>query len=78
MTAVNFPEANIQLAEDQPEYETLPILCDTTKPEQPMTCCFKLTPEELAEINATGIIWHTQWTFGQAFQPILMTTQKPF
>jgi hypothetical protein len=28
MIAVKFPEVNVMLAEDQPEYETLPVYCE--------------------------------------------------
>lgn len=28
MLAVTFPEVNVNLAEDQPEYETLPVYCE--------------------------------------------------
>jgi hypothetical protein len=42
-----------------------------------ITCCFKLTPEELAEIARTGIIWHTVLTFGQPLQPQSMSLQRP-
>jgi hypothetical protein len=29
MTAIDFPQRNVLLAEDQPEYETLPVYCET-------------------------------------------------
>lgn len=35
MKAVQFPEANIQLAESQEEYETLPIWMDLDEDKQP-------------------------------------------
>lgn len=78
MDAIDFPERNVELAKDQPEYQTLPVLSEPEKEGQPMTCCFQLTKEEILEIVATGQIWHTQWTFGAPFQPIRMSTQKPF
>lgn len=28
MIAVEFPQVNVMLAEDQPEYETLPVFCE--------------------------------------------------
>ncbi len=78
MIAVNFPEANVQLAKDQPEYQTLPVLYEPTAEGVPMTCCFELSEDELKEINDTGKLWHTQWTFGHPFQPIRMSTKRPF
>lgn len=78
MEAVDFPEKNLDLAKDQPEYQTLPVLYEPDKEGAPMTACFKLSPEEIADIVATGHVWHTQWTFGNNFQPIRMSTSKPF
>lgn len=78
MTSVKFDEANVALAENQPEYETLHIHYDVEDVEGKMTACFKLTDEEIAEIVATKKIWHTQLTFGNNFQPIYMTTKNPF
>lgn len=78
MTSLQFEGANVALAKDQPEYETLHVLHQPDEHGSPMTACFQLTPEEIAEIVATGCIWHTQWTFGHAFQPIRMSTSKPF
>jgi hypothetical protein len=65
------------LAEDQPEYETLPIHVSNT-PQRECTACFELSPEELAEVQRTGRIWYTQLTFGNPFQPIRMSVLYPF
>ena len=78
MTSVKFPEANIALAENQPEYETLYVHLDKEDATRPMTACFKLTDEQIAEIVKTGCIWYTQLTFGNNFQPINMSTSNPF
>jgi hypothetical protein len=83
MKAVKFKEANIQLAEDQPEYETLPIYMPGKNgviddPEGHATFCMRLTKEEVREIVATHKIWITQLTFNNPFQPICMTTKNPF
>lgn len=92
MIAVNFEQANLMLAEDQPEYETLPVFVETREAEvrdpvqglikKPvaweMTACFQLNAEEIAEIVKTGNIWYTQCLFGQPFQPVRMSTQNPF
>ncbi len=92
MKSVTFPEANCELAKDQPEYETLHVFVekkeiavrdhphdDLSIEEIPwsMTACFELTDEEIADIVATRKIWHKQMLFGNKFQPILMTTSKP-
>lgn len=78
MEAVKFEGHNAVIAEDQPQYIPLPVRHDPSAEGSPMTCCFKLSPEEIQEIIDTGTIWHVQWTFGQPFQPIRMSTQKPF
>lgn len=92
MTAVDFPQRNLMLAEDQPEYETLPVFVnrkwvdvdgengEITSQEIPwsMTAAFELTDEEIAEIVATRRIWHTQMLYGHPFQPIHMSTRSPF
>jgi hypothetical protein len=78
MTPVQFPEANLQLGKDQPEYATLPVFLDKEDVQQPMTACFQLSAAEIAEINATGQLWYTQLTFGNPFQPVMLSTQKPF
>ena len=78
MIAVKFSQQTHTLAENQPEYTPLPVHIDQTDQNVPMTCCFELSDEEIAEIVATKRIWHTQLTFGNAFQPIMMTTRSPF
>jgi hypothetical protein len=95
MKAVTFPEANINLAENQDEYNTLPAYCDVDENKQPvqvdgkdrdpygeMTVCFEadLTDAEIKDILLTRKIkvWYTGLTFGQGFQPMIMTTNNPF
>jgi hypothetical protein len=93
MIAVDFKERNLMLAEDQPEYETLPVYVEYREVIIPgdsqlaimtkvipwsMTACFELNKEEIDEIVRTGKIWHTQMLFGNNFQPIIMSTQNPF
>lgn len=93
MKAVDFPQRNVMLAENQPEYETLPVYCEIktisvasghsgvpSEKEIPwsMTACFELSDKEIEEIVATKKIWHRQMLYGSNFQPILMSTQNPF
>ena len=82
MTAVEFPEVNVRIAEDQPEYETLPARVGDVPIDEKFvatgaTFCFKLSPAELEEVVRTGVIWQTQMTGGGKLQPIRMSTQKP-
>lgn len=78
MTPIKFPEQTHVLAENQPEYEPLPVHIDQNDTAVPMTACFVLTDEEVEEIVKTRKLWHTQLTFGNAFQPVTLSTQSPF
>lgn len=77
MKAIDFTERTHMLAEDQPEYETLPVHINDSQ-ECEFTSCFELTDEEIAEIVSTKKLWYTQLTFGNPFQPVRMSTQNPF
>lgn len=78
MQSVKFPQANIALAEDQPEYETLYVHHNADDKTGAVTACFELDKSEIAEIVRTGKIWYTQICFGELFQPISMSTKNPF
>lgn len=74
MKAIEFPEVNVRLAENQEEYETLPAYHD--KEEGTMTFCFKLTADEINRIRATDEIWFKILTFNKPMQPIMLSTNK--
>ena len=75
MKPIEFPEVNIRLAEDQPEYETLPVAVLPGN-EGNMVACLELTDEELEEIIKTKKIWVSQLTFGNNYHPILISPHK--
>lgn len=76
MIAAKFPEANAVLGSSQEEYEPIPVKrFDGT--EGRIAMCFRLSPAELDEIARTRTLWIQQLTFGQPFQPIALSTQKP-
>lgn len=77
MIPVKFPEANAVLAASQDEYEPLPIHRFKDDPQGRVAMCFRLSPAELEEIARTRTLWIQQLTFGQPFQPIALSTQKP-
>ena len=77
MRAIEFEQVTNRLAEDQPEYETLPVHI-TNDENREFTCCFELNKAEIDEIVKTGKLWYTQLTFGNLFQPIRMSTENPF
>jgi len=72
----NFPQANVFIDEGQEQYETIPAYAHGDA-EGSMTFCWKLTPEQIEKVKETGEIWHTVWTFGQSFQPVLMSLESP-
>ena len=41
-----------------------------------MISCWKLTTQELEEINQTGRVW--LWVFGGGMQPVSLTTEHPW
>lgn len=77
MIPVQFPEANGILAAGQDEYEPLPIHRASGDRRGVITCCFRLSPVELEEIARTRTLWFQVLTFGQALQPIALSTQQP-
>lgn len=77
MTATEFPEVNLRIAEHQEEYQTLPVFLDQSQPEMPVTMCFELDEEELKQVKETGKIWVTIQTFGKPFSPIGPSLIKP-
>jgi hypothetical protein len=91
MKFVDFPQRNVLLAEDQPEYQTLPVHVryGTTpgdvneKGEQiqrpyDMTAVMEFTDEQIADIVAKKRIYYRQMVFGNPFQPIFISTKNPF
>lgn len=77
MKAVEFKEVNIRIAENQEEYQTLPVYAKPNDPTVPVTMCFELDEEEREQVIKEGKIWLTMLTFGNPFQPIGMRCVKP-
>jgi hypothetical protein len=87
MNPIDFPQRNLMLAEDQPEYQTLPVhverrLVDTKEgPKEilwSMTVVYELSDDEIAELVATKKLHYRQMLFGHQFQPIFISTKDPF
>ena len=72
MKAVDFPQVTHRIAEDQPEYETLPAYIGQIG-EQPhevgIVSCFELSDEEIGRIKKYKKIWFRGLTFGKPLQP---------
>ena len=86
MEFIDFPEVTHRIAEGQGEYQTLPAqvgIMTLDKGEGELfgaiavSCCAKLTPEELEHVNKTGTLFLTVLTFGNPLQPIHGTFLKP-
>lgn len=75
MNAITFPEVNLEIAKDQPEYNTLPANVDQASGV--MTFCWEISDEDLAQIIETRKIWHRVLTGGGPLQPVAMTVTKP-
>ena len=74
MNLVDFKERNVVIAKDQPEYLSLPAHISK---DGVVTCCWKLTPDELEQVLVTGMIWHQIHTFKAPLQPQLLSAVKP-
>lgn len=76
MYPIEFPQQTLILAKDQPQYTPLPVHYD----EDRGVCigCFKLSDEERQAIAEGKPVWLYQYTFGQAFQPVRLTTNNPW
>lgn len=81
MKAIEFPEVNFRIAENQPEYETLPVnavIWESNPHFRQVTMCFELDEEERKVAAETGQIWHTVLQpNGELFHPIQMSVTKP-
>ena len=86
MDFIEFPGVNVRIAEDQPEYQTLPAqigvlpVLDADGNENQaiaMTCCAKLDEAEIAQVVEHGILYLTVLTFGNPLQPIHSTFLRP-
>lgn len=74
MKPIKFEETNAVYGAKQPEYEPLPA---HKADDGTVTTCWELSPEELKQIQETGVIWLSLLTFNQPLQPILLRTEKP-
>ena len=74
MEPINFEGANVVYGVNQPEYTPLPAF---RKENGEIWTCWKLSPEDLKQIQETGVIWLAMLTFNQPLQPVLLSVDKP-
>ena len=77
MRPIEFPQANIIIAKDQPEYQPLPA--HRTK-DGVVTSAWELQPEDFKRLlarpqGAPALVYVSQLTFGRPLQPLLVATQ---
>lgn len=82
MKATEFPEVNVILAENQPEYEALPVWVrpdeETKGYFDKVTMCFELNDDERKQVQETGQLWFTVLQpKGVLFHPIMLSALKP-
>ncbi len=76
MKPIKFKEQTTVLAEDQKEYQPLPIWRDTD--HHRVISCWYLSIWERLILLFTGKIWVHQLTFANLLQPQLLDIKRPF
>ena len=76
MKPTTFPQQTNVLAEDQPEYQPLPVMVHPG-PHFAMTSCWELTDDDIEKLKETRRIYVTQLTFGRFLQPQLLSHDVP-
>lgn len=75
MRPLNFKQANITFAKDQPEYEPLPAY---RSPQGEVITCWEFTEAEIREIKKNKVMFFRQLTFNNPLQPIQPLVDNPF
>jgi len=80
MKAINFKQANVDVAKTQNEYNTLPSWVGETEynGENVMTnvCCFELEDWEVESVVRNRRLWVQHLTFGRRLTPFLILPIK--
>lgn len=77
MEPIKFEGCNAVFGETQPEYIPLPAERRGDRNLGEILTCWKMTPEELKQIQETGQIWLSVLTFNKPLQPVLLSATKP-
>ena len=73
MKPIKFKECNIDFAENQEEYNTLPALIND---EGTVIVCWKLNFWDRMRVLFKGHVWGSLLMFGKPLTPTLFSTQK--
>lgn len=79
MIPIKFPEHNIVIAKNQPEYLPLPAYSNVGKVGDTtggVIFCWRLSLKERIVLLFTGKLWHEVLTFHKPLQPQFLTTIK--
>lgn len=76
MRLVEFPEADVVVGADQPEYIPLPAH-RVGNHEGELVCCWRLTWSERLRLLLSGRLWHSILTFNDPLQPQRLSVEKP-
>jgi len=74
MINVDFKGSNTDIAKNQPQYNPLRAMTFPNDEFGVIVTCFELSEQEVQEIITTKKIYHSQLTFRDKMQPILMAT----
>lgn len=80
MKSVKFQEVNLNIGENQEEYENLYAYAaiNTEYGLMQVTVCFELSKAELEQIAKTGKLWFSVLKPpATPFNPIMLSTEKP-
>lgn len=75
MKAIYFPEVNVEIAKNQPEYNTLPAYISN---EGVMVTCFEFTDEEIQNIIKNKKIWVQVLMGNNRLQPFSLIPVKNY
>ncbi len=75
MKPVEFPAVNLRIAENQEEYQTLPVYVKKG-PAVEMIVKIEVSDEEADKIKRTGTIWASILTFGKSVLPFYLTADE--
>ena len=74
MKIIKFKECNVNFAENQKEYKTLPAFYDSNSGI--VVSCYRITFKDLIKVIFTRKIWLGVMTFHKPLQPQLMSVDK--
>jgi hypothetical protein len=75
MKPIKFPEVNVTYAENQPEYQPLPVF-KVDSPQGDVVSCWQLSFRERVRLLFTGKLWVCLLTFNKPLTPSYFTTKK--